>query len=93
MSVSDTHEDGRAFDISVRGWRNEDIDDCVEECNKSFSSIGATGKSNGIKKAAVFEDDRFDDAGKQIKWRHIHFQCAKILNDGTQKNNLWSRLV
>lgn len=86
VSVSDTHEDGRAFDISVRGWMKKDIDACVEECNRLYSSIGATGKSNGVKMAAVFEDDKFNDAGKQIKWKHIHFQCAKIVNDGIPKS-------
>lgn len=85
VSVSDTHEEGRAFDISVRGWLKKDIEDCVTECNKQFSHIGAASKSDGVKRAAVFEDDKFDGSGKQIKWRHIHFQCAKIVDDGTKK--------
>ena len=86
VSVSDTHEEGRAFDISVRGWLKKDIEDCVTECNKVFSHIGAASKTDGVKRSAVFEDDKFDGSGKQIKWRHIHFQCAKVITDATQKS-------
>lgn len=78
VSTSDSHADGRAFDISVRGWTDEQIKDCVRECNTALSKIGATSKSDGIRRAAVFEDDIFDATGKQIKWRHIHFQCARV---------------
>lgn len=81
VSVSDTHADGRAFDISVRGWEKKDIDECVNECNKTFSRVGAASKSDGVRRAAIFEQDIFDNSGKQIKWKHIHFQCAKVLSN------------
>ena len=79
VSVSDTHPDGRAFDISVRGWMKKDIDACVQECNQLFDRIGAVSFKDGKRRAVVFEDDQFDATGKQIKWKHLHFQCRIII--------------
>lgn len=79
VSVSDTHEQGRAFDISVRGWLQTDIDACVEECNKALGHLGAVSKKDGKARAVVFEDDQFDANGKQIKWKHLHFQCKPVV--------------
>lgn len=75
VSVSNTHAEGRAFDISVRGWSYEDIMFLVDCCNEDLN-IGAISFSDGKEREAIFEDDVFRD-GKQIKWRHIHLQVSR----------------
>lgn len=40
--VSDSHETGRAFDISSKGWTRDEIDDCVRVFFAKYRLIGAT---------------------------------------------------
>ena len=72
VSVSKTHQEGRAFDISVNGWGDSDIEIFVDSCNEKMN-IGAISFSDGKEREAIFEDDVFKD-DKQIKWKHIHLQ-------------------
>lgn len=47
VSVSDTHSQGRALDVSVIGWTKEEIKEAVESFNKKYKSYGtsADGKN------------------------------------------------
>ena len=74
-SKTDIHAKGRAFDISVRGWSDEDIQFLCDCINQDLT-VGAISLRDNIEREAVFEEDEFDKNGKQTKWRHIHFQCA-----------------
>lgn len=71
VSKSKTHEEGRAFDISVRGWDRKYIDELVNLVNSSFK-VGAISASDGVEREAVYEDGV--TAGTAP---HIHFQVRK----------------
>jgi hypothetical protein len=74
VSKSKTHEQGRAFDLSVRSWTKAQINEFVTKINKEFK-LGAVSATDGTEREAIFEDDEFDKNGKQVKWRHLHVQC------------------
>lgn len=81
VSKTDTHSEGRAFDISVRGWQIEDIEFLVD-CINADLYVGAISKSDGLEREALYEPDEFEidpktKKRKQVKWAHIHFQCAR----------------
>ena len=46
FSKSDTHQTGRAFDLSVKGWSNQDIEDftlyMTQKCN-DFAAVNTDG--------------------------------------------------
>lgn len=48
VSVSTTHEEGRAIDVSLRGWTTDDIDDCVAHFNNKYYDVAAISYSDGI---------------------------------------------
>lgn len=85
VSKTDIHAKGRAFDLSVRGWSQDDIDFLVDAVNETFK-IGAISLRDGKEREAVFEDDEYlkDDKGNFIldpdgdkikkKTKHFHFQ-------------------
>lgn len=67
MSVSDTHGQGRAIDISVNGWP---IDEClrvVEYFRDNYSYLGAISKTSGEGNPLVHHDVGYG--------RHFHLQC------------------
>jgi hypothetical protein len=68
VSVSDTHAEGRAFDISVRGWSREAIRDFVDSINEIFT-IGAISLRDKKEREAVYEDGVAKGFGA-----HIHIQ-------------------
>jgi len=43
--VSDSHAQGRAFDLSTRGWDEESIAKFIEEFNRRYGSLAAIGSS------------------------------------------------
>lgn len=55
VSVSSTHEEGRAFDASARGWTAELIDDFLAETRR-LAPIGAISKSDGLARPFVFHE-------------------------------------
>lgn len=69
---SSTHEDGRAFDVSLKGWSAFDIDDCVSYFNTYYRNIAAISSRDQKERAAVYGDPLHLD--------HIHFQVRR---DGT----------
>lgn len=72
VSVSDSHAQKRAYDRTLRGWPEGIAQWFAELINDAFE-IGAISRSDGKEREAVFEDDVFKN-GKQIKWKHLHFQ-------------------
>lgn len=86
VSVSRTHIEGRAFDISVRGWTEKDILDLVLWVNETFN-IGAISASSGKEFEAVYEPREYWKEGDKIppgkkvgdikKEAHLHFQTGK----------------
>ena len=70
VSTSRTHEEGRAVDVSVKGWAADDIDDFVHDSNKQFGSIGAISATDGVSRFCVFH------VGTAA---HFHLQVRKGL--------------
>lgn len=75
VSVSKTHAEGRAFDISVKGWSPEDIKFLVDAINEKLH-IGAISFSDGKEREALYEPTVLKN-GKVIKTAHLHFQVAR----------------
>ena len=73
-AISNTHETGRAIDISVNGWTSHHIHRFVYLTNKYYSDIGAISYSDLEARAAIFHE--YEGQGS-----HIHLQVkpkAKI---------------
>lgn len=71
ISRTDTHAQGRAFDISVRGWSDHDIEYLVQATNKKFH-IGAISLRDKLEREAVYEDGVSYGTAP-----HIHFQVRR----------------
>lgn len=71
FSKTETHSEGRAFDISLIGWTDADARDCCHVINNKLH-VGAVSASDKQEREAVFEDGL--TAGKG---RHIHFQSRR----------------
>lgn len=55
ISVSKTHEEGRAVDISIRGWCADMIDEFIHDSNTEFAdTIGAFSLTDGKARFCVF---------------------------------------
>jgi hypothetical protein len=86
VSISKTHIEGRAFDISVKGWTDKDIFDLVFWINGIFN-IGAISQSNGMENEVIYEPREYWQPGDSIpiglkvgdikKEAHLHFQTGK----------------
>lgn len=76
VSISKTHIEGRAFDISVKDWSQKDIMDLVMWINQTFS-IGAVSLSNGQENEVVYEPREYWPNGDLKKEAHLHFQTGK----------------
>jgi hypothetical protein len=73
ISTSDSHAQKRAYDRTLRGWPSGIAGWFAEMVNDGLT-VGAVSRSDGKERESVFEDDVFKD-GKQVKWKHLHFQC------------------
>jgi len=71
VSKSKTHEEGRAFDLSVRGWNDVHVQKLVILVNDKFET-GAISLSDHKEREAVYEDGQ--SAGTAP---HLHFQVRK----------------
>ena len=70
VSTSRTHEEGRAVDVSVKGWDCDHIDDFIHDSNKEFADkIGAISAKDGVSRFCVFH------VGTAA---HIHLQTRKL---------------
>lgn len=73
ISVSSTHQEYRAFDVSFKsehGWNDNKIQKLVEEIEEHFKPIGALSKSSGESRPIVVHN-----SGSGL---HGHFQIRKI---------------
>lgn len=69
-AVSKTHIEGRAIDISIRGWDKDFIKQVETEINFLFSNVGAISASTGKPRPIVVHDVGFG--------AHIHVQTRRI---------------
>lgn len=65
---SSTHREGRAFDVSTRGWVKENIDEAIRVFSFKYRHIAAIG-ADGEPKLIYFHD-----AGSGP---HLHFQLHR----------------
>ena len=68
--VSKSHLDGRALDISIKGWDKDDIDKFVAKMNIQYRHLAAISASDFKPRAAVYHDAGAGD--------HIHLQTRRI---------------
>ena len=66
--VSTTHKEGRAIDISVRGWSKFDIETVCDKINEKYESIAAISYSDMIPRACVYHEGTA---------YHIHLQVRR----------------
>lgn len=66
--VSSTHREGRAFDLSTRGWDKDSIDEAVRVFGFRYRHLAATGHDGSPR--LVY----FHDAGTGP---HLHFQVNR----------------
>ncbi len=66
-SKSNTHVEGRAFDLSVNGWRTIDISDLVAIVGRKHSGLGAISAVDKVSRPVVVHDSGYG--------MHFHFQC------------------
>ena len=73
VSVSNSHEQGRALDLSTKGWTTDDIDDFVFHFNKLYADLyGAIALSNHVPRVAVHHEG--------TGW-HLHLQVRPLQID------------
>lgn len=66
--VSSTHRDGRALDVSTKGWSQKYIDEAIKFLNDGYGHFAATGP-RGEKRLVVYHD-----SGTGF---HLHIQINK----------------
>lgn len=65
---SSTHRDGRAFDMSTRGWKREHVEECVRVFSFKYRYLSAMG-GQGQPVLVYFHNAGTGD--------HLHFQINK----------------
>lgn len=64
-----THEEGRAFDASARGWTKRDVYNLTVYMESRVYSLGAISKSDNKRRVVIYHD-----AGNGP---HFHFQVSR----------------
>jgi hypothetical protein len=79
VSVSDTHGQGRAFDMSVKGWYADQIERFQREMNNSPTGIqyGAKSAKDGVIRLVVHESQVIEN-GNTVKSEHCHVQTRAV---------------
>lgn len=72
-SISKTHEQNRAVDISVLGWTSQHIHRFVFMINRDYADIAALSYKDNEPRAAVYHD--YENQGS-----HIHLQVRPNAN-------------
>ena len=70
-----THTEGRAVDVSVKGFGPRDITNCIEYLNENVGHLGAYSLSDGKQRVAVYHNVGLGP--------HIHLQVTR--NPHTEK--------
>ena len=72
VSKSNTHPEGRAIDVSVKGWSILQVRDCVEylDAKADILGIGAYSLADGKRRVVVHHD-----AGLGA---HLHIQVGRV---------------
>lgn len=68
ISKSDTHREGRAYDLSVHGWSEKDCLDFEKYLNENYANLGAISAKDGVARACVYH------MGTAM---HHHIQCRR----------------
>ena len=66
QSVSTTHQTGRAFDASIKGWTTDEIDNCILHFNLNYTNIAAISANDKKPRAVVHHNSGYG--------AHLHFQ-------------------
>lgn len=69
-SVSRTHEDGRAVDVSSKGWTKDEINQCVEYVTKIAGHYGAISYSD-YQRRVIIHHELYNQGS------HFHIQVAR----------------
>ena len=67
---SRTHVEGRAIDISVKGWESEDIERAMEFLKDEYYHWGAVSADSGKRNLVIFHNGTAP---------HLHIQIARNL--------------
>ncbi len=67
--VSDSHQEGRAFDVSTRGWNDWGIQEFMSSFESKYKALGAIGHKDGKPVLIVRHDTGRGD--------HFHIQINK----------------
>ncbi len=69
QSKSYTHPEGRAFDASIRGWTETNVQDCIAYMILEVNHLGAYSLGDRRQRVVVRHDVGLGD--------HLHFQVAR----------------
>jgi hypothetical protein len=70
VSKTNIHSDGRAIDISIKGWRADQITEFVTEFNARFAKeLGAISIDDNISRVVIFHNAGAGD--------HLHAQLRR----------------
>jgi len=70
QSVSRTHEEGRALDVSIKGWSLADVNDCIDQLDNIVGHYGAISFSDNERRVAIHHN--YKGQGD-----HLHLQVAR----------------
>jgi len=68
-SKSNTHPEGRAIDVSVKGWLDPDIYKCVDFLNEKVKHLGAISFATGKPRVVYYHDGGMG--------KHFHLQVSR----------------
>lgn len=77
--VSTSHQEGRAFDISTRGWTEDQIKVFTDDFNKKYGSFGALGQSGKVTLIVRHDTGRGDHFHVQVSRKYSVIQEEKRL--------------
>lgn len=66
---TETHKEGRAVDVSVKGFGPKDIGDCIDYLNKNVGHLGAYSSSDNKQRVAIYHNVGFGN--------HLHLQVSR----------------
>lgn len=75
ISQSETHQTGRAIDLSVKGWSQTHIENLAAYINLKYQAIGAISASDGKSRACYYHNNGNG-------W-HFHIQVRPIIKGVT----------